>query len=64
MGKFKPKIPAVSQPEIPNPQDLQAEAEAAAREEAERLRKGRVQTVLTTGQGLETPQGRKTVLGG
>jgi hypothetical protein len=68
MGGFKnlfsaPKIKAPPPP--PKPVDLEAEAEREAEEEARRLRKGRVSTVLTGGQGLAgTDGGVKTVLGG
>lgn len=65
MGFFKgPKIP---EPEpAPDPAALEAEAQAEAEAEARRLRKGRVQTVLTGGQGLQNASGQqiKSVLGG
>ena len=58
--KAPPPAPA------PDPADLEAEAEAEAQEEAARLRRGRVRTVLTGGQGLENSPGQqiKSVLGG
>ena len=70
MGAIKslfsaPKAP--TPPPAPEPADLEAEAEAEALAERERLRKGRVQTVLTGGQGLEdgpAVQRVSTVLGG
>jgi len=74
----KPKAPApivIKQPKpepIPEPDttivDQQSEADAAAAEEAEELRRGRVKTILTSGQGLSEEETarkkRKTVLGG
>ena len=63
MGIFKQ--PKVSQPEPIKVKDVEAEAQKKAAEEAEKLRKGRVKTILTTGQGItESNTQRKTVLGG
>lgn len=66
-----PKLPPPPKPpEIPEPKDLQAEAEEKARLEQEELRRNRVKTILTSGQGLEDdtdeddPTKRRTVLGG
>lgn len=62
-----PDMPeAPPMPTLSSPTDLEAEAQAKAEEERRRLRKGRVQTVLTSGQGLSSDkdQARKTVLGG
>ena len=61
----KPKAPVL--PAAPDPSELEAQAEAEAAAEAEALRKGRVKTVLTTGQGRAdegATQQRRTVLGG
>lgn len=58
-----PDTPSV--PEVADPVDLEAQAEAEAEEEARRLRKGKVQTVFTSGSGLQSqPAAAKTVLGG
>lgn len=66
MGFFsKPKIP--DPPQAPDPVDLDAQAEAEAAEEAKRLRKNRVNTILTSGQGLQDETNVKrleSVLGG
>ena len=65
MGKFAPSVP--TPPPAPDPAELQAAADAEAAKEAEKLRKGRVKTILTSGQGLNEADGanqRKTVLGG
>lgn len=76
MGKVskifkKPKAPKLPPPPpLPEPRDLDAEAEERARAEAEELRRGRVKTILTSGQGLDDedaeqdPTKRRTVLGG
>ena len=65
MGFLKAPKPAAPPP-APDPANLEAEAQAEAEAEARKLRKGRVQTVLTSGQGLEGAEqtGLKTVLGG
>lgn len=64
MGKFSPDIP--TPPPAPEPEDLEREAEEAARAESQELRKGRVKTILTSGQGQQetSPKARRTVLGG
>lgn len=68
MGVIKSLFSAPKQPKPlppPEPANLEAQAEREAEEEARRLRKGRIETILTSGQGLQdTSGGPKTVLGG
>jgi hypothetical protein len=73
MGKVSKIFSAPKAPKLPPPpeplEDPNASADDRAAEEADRLRKGKVKTILTSGQGLddtsdEEPRKRKTVLGG
>ena len=71
MGKFSPPKPKpFTPPPPPEPlEDPNAKADEEAAAEADRLRRGRVKTILTSGQGLEEDSNedikkRKTVLGG
>ena len=76
MGFLRPKVPRPAPPpqviqpaqeERPVVQELEQAAEERAREDVAQLRRGRVRTILTSGQGL-AGQGmggpRRTVLGG